>query len=214
MSELGLRDLVTNGTMSAAIATTIGTAVREGHSFLVFAVPRNAGKSTTLHAMLAERAAGVPARTVTGTADEQQQLRLERSGGYLIVPEVLSQRSTSAPSEYLWGLPVRRVFATLTSGYSLALTLHAPGVIEAFAVLSQRNGVPDAAVSRLRLAVYIRSIGEWEQPEMRRVSEVHEVVRVTGGVPEARLLHRWDEGTDTFVDVDRPRIIGRGPAAC
>jgi hypothetical protein len=213
MSEIGLQDLVRNRTMSAAIAATLRTTVREGHSFLVFAVPRNAGKSTTLGAMLAERAAGLPVRTVTGEADEQQLLRRERAGGYLIVPEVLSERSASVPSEYLWGESVRRVFATLASGYSLALTLHAPGVHEAFEVLSRKNAVPDGDASRLRLAVFIRSIGEWEHPEKRRVGEVHEVLRVTGGVPEVRLLHRWDEAEDRFVEVEPARIIGQGRAA-
>lgn len=208
MGDLRLRDLVDNETMSRAIAETLTTTVREGHSFVVFAIPRLAGKSTTLHAMLEHREASMPVRTVTGTTAEQYELRRSRAGGYLIVPEI----ANSGVPEYLWGAPVRRVFKTLASGYSLAVALHAPGVKEAFHKISKDNRVPDNDASRIRLAVYIRSIGEWQAPERRRVSEVHEIGRVVGGMPEARLLHRWDEPTDRFVDVQEPRVIGRGAA--
>jgi len=211
VSEFTLQDLVDNRTMSASIAETLRTAVREGHSFVVLAIPRLAGKSTTLEAMLDERAKGLLARPVTGALAEQETLRQTHEGGYLVIPEISSGRSAESP--YIWGEPVRRVFTTLASGYSLALTLHAPGVAEAFDILSKKDGIPDDEASLIRLAVYIQSIGEWENPEKRRVSEVHEVVRVVGGVPEVRLLHRWDEATDSFSDVDRPRVIGHGAPA-
>lgn len=209
MSELSLADLVENRTMSASMAETLRAAAREGHSFGVFAIPRLAGKSTTLGAMLDERVTDAPVCIVTGEAAEQGALRERREGGYLVVPEILGGSSTNAPSEYIFGEPVRRVFATLAWGYALAFTLHAAGLQETFDILT-RNGVTDVEASRIRLAVYLRSIGEWEDPEKRRVSEVHEVGRVIAGVPETRLLHRWDEATDTFVDVDRPLLIGRG----
>lgn len=209
MSDLTLANLVRNKTMSASIAETLRAAAREGHSFGVFAIPRLAGKSTTLNAMLEERVTGAPTCVVTGELAEQDALRERREGGYLVIPEILGGPSTTAPSEYIFGEPVRRVFATLAWGYALAFTLHAAGLQETFDILT-RNGVTDVEASRIRLAVYLRSIGEWEHPEKRRVSEVHEVGRVVAGVPEARLLHRWDEGTDAFVDVERPRVIGQG----
>ncbi|GAC1486685.1 MAG: hypothetical protein NVS1B1_01960 [Candidatus Limnocylindrales bacterium] len=198
--------------MSASMAETLRAAAREGHSFGVFAIPRLAGKSTTLHAMLNERTSGAPVRIVTGEAAEQDALRKSREGGYLVIPEILSGSGSNAPSEYIFGEPVRRVFATLDSGYSLAFTTHADGLSEMFDIVARKNQVPDEQCSRIRLSVYIRSIGDWEHPEKRRVSEVHEVLRVVKGVPEVRLLHRWNEATDTFEDVDRPKIIGRGVA--
>ena len=210
MSELTLPALVANGTMSAPIAETLRATAREGHSFAVFAIPRMAGKSTTLGAMLAERAPGSPVRVVTGEAPEQDKLRKDCEGGYLVIPEILAGQAKDVPSEYIFGEPVRRVFETLASGYSLAFTTHADGLREMFDIVARKNQVSDEHCSLIRLCVYLRSIGEWEHPEKRRVSEVHEVLRVTGGVPEVRLLHRWDEASDTFVDVDRPRIIGHG----
>jgi len=203
MSDLELSDLVANGTMSRDIARTLTATVRGGHSFVVFAVPRLAGKTTVVQAMLAQRKKGVPARTVTGEPAEQAELQRTKEGGYLVVPEI----ANSGVPGYLWGAPVRRIFKTLASGYALAVALHAPGVREAFEIVSHKNAVPDEAASRLRLAVYIRSIGDWRAPTARRVTEVHEVERVVAGEPQVRLLHRWDEASDRFVTVEEPRAI-------
>lgn len=205
MADLDLDDLVRNGTMSAEIAATLTTAVRETRSFVVFAVPRLAGKSTMLEAMLARRPRGVPVRTVTGAAAEMAALERTREGGYLLIQEI---SKAAAIDGYIWGAPVRRVFRTLASGYSLAVALHAPSVKDAFEIISHGNAVPDEDASRIQLAVYIRSLGEWQAPVGRRVAEVHEIERVVGGVPQARLLHRWDEARDRFVDVERANIIG------
>lgn len=90
------------------------------------------------------------------------------------------------------------------------MSLHAPGVVHAFEIISKLNGIGDAQASQIRLAVYIRSIGDWREPEKRRVAEVHEVARVIDGVPLARLLHRWDEATDRFLDIDQPTSVDRG----
>ena len=204
MAELELADLVANGTMSDDIAATLRATVRERHSFVVFAVPRLAGKTTVLNAMLEARPSGTPVVTVTGEPEEQRRLQAEPQGGYLYVPEI----ANSGVPGYLWGEPVQRVFRTLAAGYSLAVALHAPNVGEAFRIISKENSIPDDEASKVRLAVYIRSIGEWRTPTARRVSEVHEVARVVGGVPEVTLLHRWDEKADRFLNVDGPRTIG------
>ena len=205
MADLDLDDLVRNGTMSAEIAATLATAVRETRSFVAFAVPRLAGKSTVLEAMLARRPHGVPLRTVKGAAGEMAALVSAREGGYLHIQEI---SKAAAIDGYIWGAPVRRVFRTLAAGYSLAVALHAPSVNDAFEIISHGNAVPDEDASRIQLTVYLRSLGEWQAPVGRRVAEVHEIERVVGGIPQVRLLHRWDEARDRFVDVESPRVIG------
>ena len=126
-------------------------------------------------------------------------------GGYLVVPEV----SQAPVPGYIWGEPVRRVFALLDQGYSLATALHAPGVEEAFAVLTQGNAVPDEHASRLQLTVYIRSLGEdWRNPTRRAIAEVHEIRGVSDGRPDAVLLHRWDEQSDRFEQVATSERLG------
>lgn len=201
--EIGLPDLVRNGTMSAEIAATLAGAVEQRRSFLVFAVPRLAGKSTVMDAMLARRGADTPLRTVSGQPAETSRLRSGDGRGYLLIPEI----SPAPVPTYLWGAPVRRVFSVLDRGYALAAALHAPDVEEAFHIVCNGNEVPDDHAARIELAVSIRSIGEWEAPTRRVVEAVHEVDGVTRGRPRTRPLHVWDEGRNAFVTVNEPRVV-------
>jgi hypothetical protein len=201
---LTLADLVRNRTMSAEIAATLAGAVEEHRSFLIFAVPRLAGKSTVKQAMLAWAGAGTPVRLMTADPAETARLRSGDGRGYLVIPEI-SQHPV-APG-YIWGEPVRRVFGTLERGYALAAALHAPDAETAFDIVCRGNGVPDAEAARIRLAVYIRSLGEWQDPTRRVIEAVHEVDGVRGGRPRLRPLHRWDESADRFVTVNEPKIV-------
>lgn len=202
--ELGLADLVANGTMSAEIAATLAATVEERRSFLVFAVPRLAGKSTVVSAMLARSGADTPIRTVTGESAQIARLRSGDGRGYVVIPEISPH--AVAPG-YIWGAPVRAVFSVLERGYALAAALHAPGVDEAFAAVTEGCGVPDEQAARIQLAVYIRSIGDWRSPTARRIATVHEVNGVRGGRPRTRTLHLWDEAHDRFATVNEPRIV-------
>ena len=195
-TELRLADLVANGTMSPDIAETLRKTVRERHSFIVLAVPRLAGKSTVMRAMLAERPKSAPLRTLAEDGDDIGALLAASAGGYLIVPEVT--QSAAMPG-YVWGDPVRRIFRAVGDGVSLAATLHAEGPEDAFAQICTGSGVPDADARKIALAVYLRSIGRWEEPTRRVVDSVHEIVDVKGGRPKTKVLHRWDEGADRFV---------------
>lgn len=196
-------DLVRNRTMSAEVAATLAGAVEERRSFLVFAVPRLAGKSTVMGAMLANVPDGTPIRTVSGDIAETARLRSGDGHGYLVVPEI----SPAPVPTYIWGAPVRRVFSVLGRGYALAAALHAPGVEEAFAIVCGENAVPDEDASHLELAVYIRSLGEWQAPTRRVVAAVHEIHGVTRGRPRTRALHLWEEVADRFLTVNEPRVV-------
>jgi hypothetical protein len=203
MVELGLLDLVRNRTMSAEVAATLAGAVEERRSFLVFAVPRLAGKSTVVGAMLANVPEGTPVRTVSGDIAETARLRTSVGRGYLVIPEI----SPAPVPGYIWGAPVRRVFSVLGRGYALAAALHAPSVEEAFAIVCGENGVPDDDASRIELAVYVRSVGPWQAPVRRVIEAVHEVRGVTRGKPRTRALHVWNEATDRFATVNEPKIV-------
>ena len=196
-------DLIANGTMSAEMAATLWAAVDERRSFVVVAIPRLAGKSTVGNAMLSLLPAEVPVHRLSGEEEEMGRLKEEATGGYLVVGEF----SQAPVSTYIWGSPVRRVFDTLTAGYSLAVSLHAPGLREAFEAICQGNGVTDEQASGIGLMVYLRRFGE--DPDFwRRAAEIHEVDKVEGGVPRGRLLHRWVEEDDRFEVVERPRVLG------
>ncbi len=207
MAELDLIDLVANETMSPEIAATLQAAAQDRRSLLVVAIPRWAGKSTVTHATLEHVPEGTPLHTLLDHPDDLNALDGEPAEGYLVVPEV----SEAPVPGYIWGEPVRRVFATLKRGYSLATALHAPGLDEAFAVLAEGNGVPDEDASRIDLMVYIRSLGDdWRAPTRRAIAEVHEVERVVDGRPQTRLLHRWDEAADRFEQLAEPLALNGG----
>jgi len=188
-----LDDLVRNGTMSPEIRATLRAAALARASFLVFAKPRLAGKSTVQEAMLAHVPAGTPLRTVGVDGDDVDALAAEAKGGYLVIPEIA--RDSTMPG-YIWGEPVRRAFAV--RGCSLAVVLHADAMNEALSIVRE-NGVPEADLERLDLLVHLRSLGDdWQAPTRRVVAHVHE------GVASPRLLHRWDEAADRFEVVAAP----------
>ena len=193
-AQIRLADQVANGTMSQEIADLLAETARAHRSFIVMAVPRLAGKTTTMRAMLAEQDKTV--RTLGYDGDAVDPLVAAAKGGYLVVPEI----SRGAWSKgYVWGDPVRRAFGGITQGTALATALHAPDPDEAFAIICHGCGVPDAHAARISLVVYLRSLGEWEAPTRRVVSTVHEIRGVKAGKPDAKLLFHWDETRDRFI---------------
>jgi type IV secretory pathway ATPase VirB11/archaellum biosynthesis ATPase len=193
---LGLDDLVANRTMSPDVAAALRATVRARRSFLVVAVPRLAGKSTVLQAMLAERPRAARVRTIAEDGDDVPALLAAAANGYLVVPEIT--QSAAMPG-YIWGAPVRRIFKAIGDGVSLAATLHADGPDDAFVQICRGCGVPDVDAAKVSLVVFLRSLGRWEEPTRRVVATVHEIAGVREGRPDARLAFRWDEATDRFV---------------
>jgi hypothetical protein len=205
VAELTLADLVANGTMSPEIAATLRATARGRHSFLVVAVPRLAGKSTVMAAMLECAPPGAPVKAVGDDGVDIDALAVASAGGYLVVPEI-SEYPVSAG--YIWGAPVRRVFARIGDEVALAAALHAPGAAEAMEVVCRGNRVPDEQAAHIALIVYIRSLGtDWRRPTGRRIATVNEIVAVRDGRPETRLLHRWDERADRFETLAQPLRI-------
>ena len=188
--------------MSPAIADLLRATARDRKSFIVMAVPRLAGKSTVLHAMVSERPRKAPLRTVAEDGDDIDKLLAQSRGGYIVIPEI--SRGAHAPG-YIWGAPVRRIFQAVGAGTSLALALHAPGPEEAFDIICHGCAVPDSDASKISLVVYLRSLGHWEEPTRRVVDAVHEISGVRDGRPTTRGLFRWDEGNDRFVTPSHAR---------
>lgn len=200
-----LADQVANGTMTEDIAALLRETARAHKSFLVMAVPRLAGKTTTMRAMLAEQQA--PVLTLGYDGEDVDPLVERAKGGYLVVPEIARGKWSAG---YVWGEPVRRAFNGITQGTALATALHAPDPDEAFAIICNGCGVPDAHAARVSLVVYLRSLGEWEHPTRRVVSTVHEIRGVKNGKPDAKLLFRWNEQADRFEAgdaVDSPKVV-------
>lgn len=164
---LTLDDMVANGTISDKGAEVLRSIGSTGRSFLVYAGPRNAGKTTLTNAILAEAPAGLPRDEFNGTGPEVESLSAAPTRGYLLVGEI-GHRGRRG---YLAGEEVTRLFQLLGDGYSLASSLHAEAVDEVFDVL-QRNGVaPAAAAAAVDYFIGIRALGDPDDPATQRVVE-------------------------------------------
>lgn len=204
--RLHLADLVANRTLSPVAAAILSAAAKERRSLLVVAIPRMAGKSTVLEAALEHRPQDVPIYRLS-----------EAHGPSLGIPEATSVPGYLAVSEiaptpfpdYVWGEPVRRVFAAMeASGHALATALHAEGVPQALEVI-RANGVTDTQLELLDLVAYIRVFGHWESLQRRVLSELHEVQGAIDGHPDTRILERWDEASDRFDLLAPPTCVTR-----
>ena len=207
MPELSLADLVANRTLSPAMAATLSIAAEERRSFLFVAIPRMAGKTTTMTATLEHAPAGTALHELSLEAGPSLGIPSARDGGYLVMHEIAE---TPFP-HYLGGEPVRQVFAALRDGgLRLATALHAGSVEEAFRVIVDSNGVPAEDAAQIDIATYIRSLGpDWRNPRRRVVGSMREVVGVEGGRVRTSELHRWDEESDRFETVNAPRRVAR-----
>ena len=194
---LSLADLVKNRTMSSEIAATLAAAVDERRSFIVAAIPRLAGKSTTMNAMLMSRAGALALHALSEDSGPALGIPSDGDGGYLVISEI----SHVPFADYLWGSPVREAFRLARErDFGIAAALHAGSVEEAFDIVTHQNGVPDEDAGRVQLLVYIRTLGrDWQHPDRRVVAAVHAIDGVRGGSPATRVLHHWDEATDVFI---------------
>jgi hypothetical protein len=205
MAKLTLTALVANRTMSPAMAALFAAAAEERRSFLMVAIPRMAGKSTVMEAVLEHRSSDAPLYSLgtrhgpgLGIPDASEP------AGYLTLSEIAQHPVTDS---YLWGAPVRQIFAAaLSDGHAVATALHADGIESAFAVIAE-NEVTDEQASQIDVVAYIRSLGHWETPTRRAIESLYEVDRVEAGRPIHRLLHRWDEPSDTFNPVAEPSLV-------
>jgi type IV secretory pathway ATPase VirB11/archaellum biosynthesis ATPase len=202
---LTLADLVTNRTMSPEMAATLAVAAEERRSLLFVAIPRMAGKTTTMQAVLQHAPPGTPVHQLSRARGPALGIPTNPDGGYLVMSEI----STVGFDDYLWGRDVRYVFEHLAGGkFSLVTALHAGSLEEAFAIIARDNAVPDAHTARLDLMVYIRSLGEWSQPDRRAVAAIYEIEGVENGHPEGRLLHSWSADDDQFQVEQPPLRVG------
>jgi type IV secretory pathway ATPase VirB11/archaellum biosynthesis ATPase len=182
--------------MSPDIARTLREIARSRRSLIVFALPRLAGKTTVLRAILAERPPESPLMTLAQDGSDIEQLIKKSAGGYLVIPEIAQG---AAMPGYIWGADVRKIFKAAKENVSLAATLHADGPEDAFAQICEGCGVPDAEASKFNFAVHLRSIGRWEEPTRRVVQSVNAIDGVRDGKPQMKLLHHWDEQNDRFI---------------
>ncbi|MGW0228600.1 hypothetical protein ACWDWO_09835 [Actinopolymorpha singaporensis] len=179
--------MVANGSVTDEGADLLRRIAASGESFLVYALPRNAGKSTLTNAILAEAPANVPRREFLGTREEVAELSAHPDRGFLVVGEI-GHRGRPG---YLAGDEVERAFGLVADGYRLASSLHADSVAEVFEVLA-RNGISADAAAGIRYLVKVRGLGDLADPATRRVVEhINEVTGFGAHGPAYSVLYRW-----------------------
>ena len=176
---LTLGDLVDNGTVAQDGADLLRDIGARREPFIVYSLPRNAGKSTVTEAILAEAPAGTVRHEFLGTEEERDAL-LRADGpptGYLVVAE-MGHRGRPG---YLAEEEIVRAFELVAHGYPLATSLHADTVDELVDVLG-RNGVPASDLAAgVRYLVKVQPLGDPFAPDTRRIVEhVDEVTGVDG----------------------------------
>lgn len=187
---LTLRDLVANHSIAAEGAEVLRSIGAAGQSFLVYALPRNAGKSTVTDAIVAEAPESLPRLDFYGTEDEVSALSAAPARAYLQVGEIghRGQRGYLADEE------VVRLFDVLSAGiYSLASSLHADTVDGVFDVLRQNGVSSSVAAPAVSHVVKVRALGDPFDPATSRVVEqIHAITPGDDGEPSATLLYEWN----------------------
>jgi type IV secretory pathway ATPase VirB11/archaellum biosynthesis ATPase len=185
---LTLPDLVANNTISTKGAEVLGAIAASGRSFLVHALPQNAGKSTLTEAILAEVPSTAARHEFYGTEHEAAALAASPTRGYLLVAE-MGHRGRPG---YLANEEIVRVFDLVHNGYALASSLHADSVEEVFDVL-RRNGVPTPVAAAIPYLIKVRVLGNPKDSSAQRVVEsIHEIRPSDDGGYDDVPMYEWD----------------------
>ncbi len=185
------------------MAALLWTIAEEKKSIVSSAGPQHAGKSTVLFAALEYIPKGTPVHTMSGEIEEIQKFAGHPDGGYMEIGEISDHR----PVRYIWNEPVRALFKTLKTGYSLATTMHADSVEDVFNQICTLNEVGDADASLVEYVVHITRFGEDKESYWRRIDGIYEIRGVANGVANAVELFVWRESDDSFVASNSPQNL-------
>lgn len=177
--------MVSQGSVSEEGAGVLRDIGARGASFLVYSLPRHAGKSTLVEAILAEAPPGLARHEFLGTPAEAAALGAQAAGGYVVVAEI-GHRGRPG---YLAQDEVVRAFGLLDHGYSLASSLHADTVEQVYGVLEQNHIGPRTAMA-VRYLIKVQPLGDPFDPATARVVEaVHEVTGLAGDLPSTTAVY-------------------------
>jgi hypothetical protein len=180
--------MVKSRSISDEGADLLRNVAATGQSFLVYARPRNAGKTTLATAILAEAHPSLPQREFLGTPQEVAGLSADPNRGYLVVAEIGHRGKRG----YLAGDEVGQLFKLVAQGWAVASSLHADTPEEVFEVLGD-NGIELAAASQVRYLVKVNAAGDPSDSTTRRtVESIHEVAPGGGPAPSTSLLYQSD----------------------
>ena len=189
---LTIEDLIANGTVATdggALLRRIGAAVEP---FIVYSLPRNAGKSTVTEAVLAAAPPGTKRHEFLGTEAERDDLLAhDPPTGYLVVAE-MGHRGRPG---YLAAEEITRAFELVAHGYPLATSLHADTVGQLVEVLAQ-NGIAADQIAAIRYLIKVQPLGDPFAEDTRRI--VESIDETAGVDDDGQLVTRrlYEDATD------------------
>lgn len=190
---LSVVDLIQAGTINVEMAAYAMRAMHGGASLLTGAVPGGAGKTTLMAAMLHFLPAEVTIVTVDrlGVIADARRNPPDEPVCYL-VHEIGSGRYFG----YLWGPDVAD-FLSLAGGKGrIASCLHADTLSEVSHILcSPPLGVAPKSLGEVQIVMFMH-VDVGSAGYRRRVAALHE----TDGRGGHRLLYRWNQASDRFVN--------------
>lgn len=217
-------ELIRAGTLDAELAATLWLLIEGRVPLVVGAMPRLAGKTTLLDALLVFLAPGTRTVELEGAMEtfdwlpqapelgwrrhNQTAASIAAVTGYgrrppvrpddtiLLIPEL----SDHLPS-YTWGAEARIAIRAASIGYGLAATIHADSLDEVFEQLRRPPvSLGDDELSRLGIVLILRPVGDG----LRRVVAAH-YIRPTARDEHGHtqrlgpaVLATWDPNHDRF----------------
>ena len=209
-------ELIRSGTLDAELAATLWLLIEGRVPLIVGALPRLAGKTTLLDALLMFLAPGTRTVELEGAMETFDWLPQAPELGWrrpssptlrdhpparpddtiLLIPEL----SDHLPS-YTWGAEARIAIRAASIGYGLAATIHADSLDDVFDQLSRPPvSLGDDELSRLGVVLILRPVGDG----LRRIVAAHYVRPVArdehGHVQRLgpAVLATWDPNDDRF----------------
>ncbi|MDI3339939.1 MAG: hypothetical protein QJR03_05335 [Sphaerobacter sp.] len=201
-APLSIIELIARGSLDARIAAFLWLAMEQRATVLVVGVPPEAGKTTTLTALLDFLPPEVALIYLRGWYERFTFLDTAAPArSYLLCNEISPHLPT-----YLWGPGVRRLFEALQAGYGLGATLHAAGAAEALQILTAFPlEVPPTLLTRIDLVLTV-GVGSGPRGPARRLIRV-ELVHDRDGQPEPETIAER-EGFLGPLDSRPGRLIG------
>jgi hypothetical protein len=218
-------ELIRAGTLDAELAATLWLLIEGRVPLVVGALPRLAGKTTLLDALLMFLPSGVQTRELAGAMETFDWLPQAPELGWrrhapspdAIVESVLLRKrrppirpdntvllihelSDHLPS-YTWGVEARVAIRAASIGYGLAATIHADSLDEVFEQLRRPPvSLGDDELSRLGIVLILRPVGDG----LRRIVAAH-YIRPTARDEHGHVqrlgpavLSTWDPDHDRF----------------
>jgi hypothetical protein len=178
---LSVMDLIEAGTMTAELAAYCLAAIGGGASFMVGAMPGGAGKTTVMGALLNFVPASVELVPADGQAAISRGLRDSSQRQCFICHEI----GAGPYYAYLWDQELRDYFNLAEAGHMLATNLHADTYEQAHDQICRQNDVPESALRRMNLMLFLSVRGD-----RRRIETVWE----SDGQQSHRLIYEASNG--------------------